>query len=169
LNKELVSGGLYRQYLAKQMIPHTIELTESWLESGSKVIIGCCYNEELQTIQEHFGDKCVVYHGGMSAKQKDKAQEEFTNNPDCKVFISNIISGGVGITLISSNVLIMNSFDFILSSLIQFLDRNFRVGQRQHVYTYIQLFNNTYCEHVYNKVIKKSLVINKIIRDEKNK
>jgi len=169
LNKELISGGLYRQYLAKQMIPHTIELTESWLESGSKIIIGCCYNEVLQVLQEHFGNKSVVYHGGMSAKQKDKAQEEFTTNPNCKVFIGNILAAGVGLTLITSNVLILNSFDFVPGNLVQFIDRNFRIGQKQHVYTYIQIFNNTYCEHVYNKVIKKNLVINTIIKDEKNK
>ena len=166
LNKELVSGGIYRQYLAKQMIPHTIELTESWLESGSKVIIGCCYNEELNTIKEHFNDSCVIYHGGMTTKQKDEAQERFMTDSKCKVFIGNILASGVGLTLTSSNVLILNSFDFVPGNLSQFLDRNFRVGQKQHVYSYIQIFNNTYCEWVYNKVIKKSLVINTVIKDE---
>ena len=169
LSKDLVSGILYRQFLAMEMIPNTIELTESWLESGSKVIIGCCFNEELDKFKEHFGDQCVTYHGGMSPKQKDNAEDEFRNNPNCKIFIGNIIAAGVGLTLISSNVLILNSFDFVPGNLSQFMDRNFRVGQKKHVYTYIQLFNKTYVEIVYNKVIKKSIVIDTIIKDEKTK
>jgi SWI/SNF-related matrix-associated actin-dependent regulator 1 of chromatin subfamily A len=169
LYKDLVSGTLYRQYLAKQMTTHTIELCESWLESGSKVIIGCCYNEEIAELKEYFGNKCVTYHGGMTPKQKDKAQEEFTQNPNCKIFIGNMIAAGVGLTLVASNVLILNSFDFVPGNLSQFLDRNFRVGQKKHVYTYIQIFNNTYTEVIYNKVIKKTLVIDTIIKEEKSK
>jgi SWI/SNF-related matrix-associated actin-dependent regulator 1 of chromatin subfamily A len=175
LNKELISGGIYRQYLAKQMIPNTVELTESWLESGSKVIIGCCYNEELDIFKQHFGDKCVTYHGGMTEKQKDIALNEFNNNENIDVFIGNIIASGVGITCLStvknrpSNVLILNSFDFVPGNLKQFIDRNYRVGVMEHVYSYIQIFNNTACEWVYNKIIKKSLVIDTVIKDENNK
>ncbi len=120
LNRQLVEGGLLRQYLAKVMVPHTIELTEEHIEDGSKVIIGCCFNVEVDLLKEYFGNKCVIYKGGMTTKQKDKAQEEFTHNPKIKVFIGNIQSAGVGLTLVSSNITIMNSYDWVPSSNEQF-------------------------------------------------
>jgi SWI/SNF-related matrix-associated actin-dependent regulator 1 of chromatin subfamily A len=169
LNRQLVEGGLLRQYLAKTMIPHTIELAEEHIEDGSKIIIGCCFNIEVDLLKEHFKNKCVIYKGGMTTKQKDKAQEEFTNNPKIKVFIGNIQSAGVGLTLVSSNITIMNSYDWVPSSNEQFQDRNFRLGQTKDVTTYYQLFNNTYSEHVWNTLIKKLMTIDTVIKDEKNK
>ena len=56
------------------MVPHTIELAEELLEEGRKVVIGCCYDEELYSLKEYFGDRCVVYNGKMNSKQKDAAK-----------------------------------------------------------------------------------------------
>jgi len=169
LNKQLVEGSLLRQYLAKTMIPYTIELAEEHIEDGSKIIIGCCYNIEVDLLKEHFKDKSVIYKGGMTSKQKDKAQDEFTNNPKIKVFISNIQAGGVGLTLNAANITIMNSYDWVPSSNEQFQDRNFRIGQEKDVITYYQLFNNTFSEYIWNTLIKKLMTINTVIKDEKNK
>jgi SWI/SNF-related matrix-associated actin-dependent regulator 1 of chromatin subfamily A len=168
-SQQLVEGTLYRQFLAEKMVPNTIELTEDWLESGSKVIIGCCYHKEIEMFQKHFKDSCVVFHGAMTAIQKDKAQDKFINDPSVKVFVGNIIAAGTGITLISSNVLIMNSFDYVPGNNSQMLDRNYRIGQTNEVYSYFMLFNQTHNEWMWTKVVKKMMVIDTVIKDEKSK
>ena len=102
LNKELIEGGLYRKYLSNQMVPNTIKLAEKCLARGEKIVIACCYDDELYTLRDYFKDKCVIYNGKMSLKEKDEAIKKFNSDPNVMIFIGNIIAAGVGITLTSS-------------------------------------------------------------------
>ena len=52
LNKELIEGGLYRKYLSNQMVPNTIKLAEKCLARGEKIVIACCYDDELYTLRD---------------------------------------------------------------------------------------------------------------------
>jgi SWI/SNF-related matrix-associated actin-dependent regulator 1 of chromatin subfamily A len=169
LHRELIEGGLLRRFLAGAMIPHTIELAEEHIADGSKIIIGCCYTAEIDRLKEHFKAKCVTYQGGMTAKQRDGAQDKFTNDPSVKVFIGNIQAAGVGLTLVSSNITIMNSFDWTPSGNQQFQDRNYRLGQTKEVTTYYQLFSGTYSEHMWNTLMKKLMTITTVVKDERSK
>jgi len=169
LNKELLEGGLYRRYLSNQMIPHTIELTEKCLKRGEKVIIVCCYDEELYTLRDYFGDKCVIYNGKMSLKEKDAAKNKFITDNNCKIFIGNIIAAGVGLTLITSRIVIFNSFDYSYANNSQMEDRCYRIGQTRDVHIFYQLFKNTDCERVWNIVLKKEYIIKKVIKKESEK
>ena len=56
LNKELIEGGLYRKYLSNQMVPNTIKLVEKCLARGEKIVIACCYDDELYTLRDYFKD-----------------------------------------------------------------------------------------------------------------
>jgi SWI/SNF-related matrix-associated actin-dependent regulator 1 of chromatin subfamily A len=175
LNKKLVSGGIYRQYLAKCMTTYTIELAEEFIFHNSKVVIMCWYLEEVNLLSEHFGDKCVVYKGGMTQKQKDKAQEEFNNNPAIDVLIGNIISAGLGVNLVStvenrpSNCLILNSFDYVPANNQQAVDRIRRFGVKWDVNIYYLMFNQTHSAYMFDKVLKKNMVIDTVIKEEKYK
>ena len=169
LNKELLEGGLYRKYLSNQMVPHTIKLTNKCLEKGEKVIIFCCYDEELYTLRDYYKDKCVIYNGKISQKEKDEAKNKFTNNPECMIFIGNLQSAGVGINLTSSRVVIFNNFSFVPGDCRQGEDRCYRIGQIKDVYIFYQFFKNTQYEKMWDTVLSKELVINQIIKKESEK
>lgn len=169
INKELIEGGVYRRYLSNQMVPHTIELVEDLLEEGRKVVIACCYDEELYTLQEHFGKKCVIYNGKLNAKQKDKAQDEFMNNPEVTVFIGNINAAGVGITLTASNAMVFNNISFVPGDNQQMMDRVHRLSSVDDVDIFFQIFNDTQYEKMWNIVLRKSLVIDQVIKKEDEK
>ncbi len=169
LNKELLEGGLYRRYLSNQMVPHTITLTEKCLERGDKVVIACCYDEELYTLRDHFGDRCVVYNGKMSLKEKDAAKEKFTTDPETMVFIGNIQAAGVGINLIASHVLIFNNISWVPGDNQQMCDRIYRIGQTKDVHIIYQFFRDTQYEKMWNTVLRKSLVIDQVIKKEDEK
>ena len=104
VNKELLEGGLYRRYLSNIMVPYTEKLADKLIEKGEKVVIACCYDEEIYTLKEYYGDAAVLFNGKCSLKQKDAAVEAFMGDDNVKVFLGNIQSAGVGITLISSCV-----------------------------------------------------------------
>ena len=123
----------------------------------------------MNILKEHFGDKCVVYNGKMSAKQKDAAQEAFTNDPNIMVFLGQIIAAGVGITLIASHIIIFNDLDYVPGNVRQFEDRIYRIGQTKDVHIYYQIFRNTQYEKIWNLVLKKELNINQVIKKESEK
>ena len=169
LNKELLEGAIYRKYLSNQMVPNTIKLADSFIEKGEKVVIACCYDEELYTLKEYYGDRCVIYNGKVSAKDKDKNIEKFTNDPNIMVFIGNIQAAGVGITLLASHTLIFNNISFVPGDNLQMQDRIYRIGQTKDVDIYYQIFRDTQYEKMWNIVLRKSLVINQIVKKEDEK
>lgn len=169
LNKELLEGGLYRKYLSNQMVPNTISMTDDFIESNEKVVIACCYDEELYTLREYFGDKCVIYNGKMSLKEKDEAVRKFMNDNETKIFIGNINAAGVGITLTSATKLIFNNISFVPSDNQQMCDRIHRLNQTKPVDIYYQLFRGTQYEKMWNIVLKKELIINQVIKKENEK
>ena len=169
LNKELIEGGLYRKYLSNQMVPNTIKLAEKCLARGEKIVIACCYDDELYTLRDYFKDKCVIYNGKMSLKEKDEAIKKFNSDPNVMIFIGNIIAAGVGITLTSSRVVIFNNFSYVPGDNNQFQDRVHRIGQTRDVHIFYQFFKDTQYEKMWNTVLSKSLIINKVIKKEDEK
>ena len=169
INKELLEGAIYRKYLSNQMVPNTIKLADSFIEKGEKVVIACCYDEELYTLKEYYGDRCVIYNGKITAKDKDKNIEKFTNDPNVMVLIGNIMAAGVGITLIASCKLIFNNISFVPGDNLQMQDRIYRIGQTRDVDIYYQIFKDTQYEKMWNIVLRKSLVINQIVKKEDEK
>ena len=169
LNKELIEGGLYRKYLSNQMVPNTIKLAEKCLAKGEKIVIACCYDDELYTLRDYFKDKCVIYNGKMSLKEKDEAIKKFNSDPNVMIFIGNIIAAGVGITLTSSRVVIFNNFSYVPGDNSQFQDRVHRIGQTRDVHIFYQFFKDTQYEKMWNTVLSKSLIINQVIKKEDEK
>lgn len=169
LNKELIEGGLYRKYLSNQMVPNTIKLAEKCLARGEKIVIACCYDDELYTLRDYFKDKCVIYNGKMSLKEKDEAIKKFNNDPNVMIFIGNIIAAGVGITLTSSRVVIFNNFSYVPGDNSQFQDRVHRIGQTRDVHIFYQFFKDTQYEKMWNTVLSKSVIINQVIKKEEEK
>ena len=169
INKELLEGAIYRKYCSNQMVPNTIKMADEFISQNKKVIIATCYDEELEMLKEYYGDKCVVYNGKMSAKQKDAAQKAFTENPNIMIFIGNIQAAGVGITLVVSNKLIFNNISFVPGDNRQMEDRCYRIGQTNDVDIYYQMFRKTQYEKMWNTVMRKELVINQVIKKEDEK
>lgn len=169
INKSLLEGAIYRQYISKIMVPKTTKLVDELVEQGEKVVIACCFDDELYTLKDYYGDKCVIYNGKMNSKQKDLSVDKFMNDPDCKVFIGNIMAAGVGITLISSCHLVFNDIDYVPGNNFQMQDRICRLGQKRTCHVYYQIFNNTQYEKIWDIVMKKSFTIDQIIKKEVEK
>ena len=169
LNKNLLEGAIYRQYLADEMVANTKKLTDEMLAKGKKVVIACCYDNELYTLKEQYGDRCVIFNGKMSLKQKDDAVAAFMGDDSVDVFVGNIASAGVGITLTSSDCLIFNDIDYVPSNNFQMEDRIHRIGQTKPVDIYYQIFRNTQYERMWRIVMRKQTTIDAVIKKEDEK
>ena len=165
--KSLVELILLRKFIAAQAIPYTIEMAENAIEMGRKVIIFTSFTEELEILQHHFGKIAVKHNGPMTTLQKQKSVDAFQQNAKIKVFIGNIKSAGVGITLTEGTVVIFNSFDWVPGSNEQAEDRAFRIGQKNDVNVYYQLFDNTISNRMWEMLNNKKDIISTIM-GEKN-
>jgi SWI/SNF-related matrix-associated actin-dependent regulator 1 of chromatin subfamily A len=164
--KDLVELILLRQFIAKQAIPYTIEMVENAIEMGRKVIVFTSFTDELEMIANHFGKSAVKHNGPMTNAMKQKSVDSFQNNDKIKVFVGNIKSAGVGITLTEGTVVIFNSFDWVPGNNEQAEDRAFRIGQKNDVNVYYQLFDETISSRMWNMLNDKKDVIS-IIMGEK--
>lgn len=129
LQKELVELILLRKFIAEKAIPYTIELVENAIEMDKKIIVFTSFNDELNILSEHFGKLAVCHNGSMTTKEKQASVDSFQNNPKVKVFIGNIKSAGVAITLTEATVVVFNSFDWVPGNNEQAEDRCVFAGQ----------------------------------------
>lgn len=169
LYKDLVEGIIVRRYLAKEMVSNTIELTDSQIEYGEKVIIVCTFQDEIDMLKKHYGDKSVIYNGKMTAKQKDKAIESFMNDESIMVFIANLTAVSVGLSLTVSHFLIFNSYSWQAAENNQAMDRIYRLTQTKDVACVYQLFTDSISKDMFNKVMKKEEIMNATIKAESEK
>lgn len=167
--KKLTENTILRQWLAHNMLDRTVSLAEKYLKLGHKVIIFCSYDDEVDSLREKFKDICVYHNGKLTNKKKTEAVNEFQTNPNIKVFIGNITSAGVGLTLTAGTVAIFNSFSWVSGDNSQAEDRIHRLNQTKPVTIYYQLFSNTFYEEMFDKVRGKQDIIDNIIVNEKNK
>lgn len=169
INKELLEGAVYRKYCSNQMVPNTEKLVDSLLKQGKKVVIACCYDEELYTLKDYYGDKCVVFNGKMNAKEKLESERLFKEDDSKVVFLGNIQAAGVGINLTSATAMVFNNISFVPGDNKQMEDRIYRIGQNKDVDIYYQMFRDTQYEKMWNIVLRKELIIDQVIKKEDEK
>jgi SNF2 family DNA or RNA helicase len=86
--------------------------------------------------------------GGV--KDREEQVSRFQTDPDCTVFVGQIATAGLGITLTAASTLVFYSLDYSMSNFEQARARIHRVGQSQKC-TYIYL---TAKETVDGKILK---------------
>lgn len=163
LQKDLVELVLLRKFIAEKAIPYTIEMVENAIEMDRKVIIFTSFTDELNILANHFGKLAVTHNGPMSTTEKQKSVDEFQTNDKVKVFIGNIKSAGVAITLTKATVVIFNSFDWVTGNNEQAEDRAYRLGQKNDVNIYYQLFEDTISIRMWETLKYKQNIINTIL------
>jgi SWI/SNF-related matrix-associated actin-dependent regulator 1 of chromatin subfamily A len=162
-DRALVELGLLRKFVAMEAIAETIDMAENIIEEGHKVIIFCNFTDELMELQRHFKNRCVIHYGEMSDNEKQKSIDRFQENKNVDVFIGNIISAGVGITLTEATHVIFNSFDWVPGNNEQAEDRAYRLGQTNNVTVYYQLFEDTISIGMWNTLQRKQDIIDTIM------
>ena len=154
-----------RQLIAYEKIQYTCELIDKCLDQGKKVIVFTNFTISLEMIHEKYKKNSVILNGSMSKEKKQESVDKFQNEDKIKIFISNIVAGGVGITLTAGEVVIMNDLSFVPADHSQGEDRAYRYGQKNSVLVYYPIFENTVEKIIYNILQKKKGVIDQVMGD----
>ena len=154
-----------RQVISYEKIPYTCELIDKALDQDKKVLVFTNFTMTLDMLHEKYKKNSVVLDGRMTANQKEASKEKFQNDPKIKVFILNIIAGGVGHNLTAAEVVIMNDLSFVPGNHKQAEDRAFREGQKNNVVVYYPVFENTIEQIIYNILQRKKNIIDQVMGD----
>ncbi len=155
-----------RKIIANEKVKHTIEFAENIIEQGKKVIIFTNFTDTLQMIHNHFGKQSVYLDGSCTKPQRQYAVDQFQENDKIKVFVGNLKAAGVGLTLTSAEVVIMNDLSFVPAEHAQAEDRAYRYGQKNNVLVYYPLFDNTIEGAIYDILTRKKQIINTVMGDD---
>lgn len=111
------------------------------VDAGKKLVIFARFRAEIAAIENLLRLRKIQYgsiYGDVSMEERGKIVEDFQTNPDTKVFVAQIQTAGLGITLHAASTAVFYSYDYNYANYAQALARIHRIGQRLPV-TYIHL------------------------------
>jgi len=127
------------------------DIIEEAQQGGQKLVVIARFTAEIAAIKSLL-DKRGIQYSAISGETKDRANQvtAFQNDPDVMVFIGQIATAGLGITLTAASTEVFYSTDYSMSNHEQARARIHRLGQK-HPCTYIYLIAR---ETVDEKVLK---------------
>ena len=111
------------------------------VDAGKKLVIFARFRAEIAAIENLLRLRKIQYgsiYGDVPMEERGKIVEDFQAHPDTKVFVAQIQTAGLGITLHAASTAVFYSYDYNYANYAQALARIHRIGQHLPV-TYIHL------------------------------
>lgn len=140
-------------------------------EAGQKLVVFARFRPEIAAICQLLEQRGIRYgriDGEVPMDQRGAIVETFQQDPGVKVFVAQIQTAGLGITLHAASAAVFYSLDFNYANYAQALARIHRIGQAQPV-TYIHLLaEHTVDEQVLDALERKEDLARTIVDGWKN-
>lgn len=132
------------------------DILESSIQEGHKLVVIARFIPEIHAIcrlleKKNIGYACIY----GATKDRQEQVNRFQCDPDCMVFVGQIATAGLGITLTAASTMVFYSLDYSMSNFEQTKARIHRVGQKNG------------CTYIY--LIAKGTVDSKILTALRNK
>jgi SNF2 family DNA or RNA helicase len=115
------------------------DIVDSAAEDGRKLVIIARFLPEIDAIRRMLDKKAIGYSViSGEIKDRDDQVRRFQTDPDVTVFVGQIATAGLGITLTAADTMVFYSLDYSMSNFEQAKARIHRVGQRNPC-TYLYL------------------------------
>lgn len=160
-----------RKELGLAKVKWVIERLEDMMEeSDEKIVVFAYHREVIETIHEHFGTiKSVKMYGGMTLKAKQNSIDQFCENDNCKLFIGQISSAGVGISLHAvCSTVVYAEMDYVPANMAQSEDRVHGVHQKYPVNIIYMVHDNSLDANMAWRIVEKQGVISEAIDNVKS-
>ena len=139
-----------RRNFPTKMSTKTTEMMEilAQIPDNEKVLIFSQFTNTLEIIEEsleetEWNDQVLYYHGGLSPGKKEDILTEFDTNPEKRILLISIKSGGVGLNLVQANHVILMDPWWNQAVEEQAVARAHRIGQTKQVHVYRISINNS--------------------------
>jgi len=127
------------QNISRAKLNALSDILDNAMQEGKKLVIIARFVPEIKAIcklleQQSIGYSCIM--GGVT--DRDDQVSRFQNDPEVQVFVGQIATAGLGITLTAASTMVFYSTDYSMSNHEQARARIHRVGQKENC-TYIYL------------------------------
>lgn len=148
-------------------------LLELWKEQGHKTLLFAQHRIMLDILEKFIrsmrGFNYRRMDGTTPIHTRQGLVDDFNNNADAHVFLLTTKVGGLGINLTGANRVIIYDPDWNPSTDVQARERAWRLGQKREVMIYRLMTAGTIEEKIYHRQLFKQFLINKILRDPKQR
>lgn len=175
-----ITGGFYYKYddlgckqavfIDNSKLSACMDLIDDLVSNGNKVAVFAEFQAEIEAIYNECVKrkyKCGTYYGKTNDKKRTELVEGFQNG-DTQVFIGQIESAGISITLTASTHMIFYSTGYKYGVYDQARARIHRKGQRNACTYYHLIANNTIDKKILKSLSNKEALAKSIIDDYKN-
>jgi len=127
------------QSISKAKLNALADIIDEAQQEGRKLVVIARFVPEIKAIcklleKQGIGYSCIM----GDVKDREAQVSQFQNDPNITVFVGQIATAGLGITLTAASSLVFYSTDYSMSNHEQARARIHRVGQRENC-TYIYL------------------------------
>ena len=128
--EKLTQLNILRKLSAMGKMKAALELIESIVDSGEKVLVFSSFVEPLVLLQSKIKSQSVMITGKTPVGERGEIVDKFQNDNNVKVFLGGTKSAGVGITLTAASSVIFLDYSFNPADLLQAQDRAHRIGTK---------------------------------------
>jgi superfamily II DNA or RNA helicase len=139
------------------------QLTDA-VSNRHKVLVFANYLDAIELISEKLSEQ-QIEHVTMTGSTKDrqKVVDQFQNDPNCKVFLLTLKTGGTGLNLTAADMVFIFDPWWNKAAENQAIDRAHRMGQSKKVFSYKIIAKATIEEKMIQLQEQKSELFNAII------
>jgi len=138
------------------------------IDAGKKLVIFARFRPEIDLIGQMLKKKKIRYgeiYGDVKLDDRGDIVKDFQTNPETMVFLAQIDTAGLGITLTAADTCVYYSVNFNYAAYSQSLARIHRIGQK-NTCTYIHLITEGTVDETILKTLVKKKYLAKTIVDE---
>ena len=140
---------------------------KEYLEINDKLVVFIWHRESCEILENEFKGECVSITGDTPTHKREAIKEQFQNDPKIKLFIGQIKSAGVGLTLTASKAVAFLEFGTTAPGMEQAEDRVHRIGQTaDSVLAYYLVMENSVDEQIMEVLNQRNKDLKKVLNDE---
>lgn len=142
------------------------DIIDGAVEDGRKVVVIAEHVIEVQTIGKLLDKKKIGYsmvYGDV--KNRDKLVKAFQEDPEVKVFVGQVATTALGLTLTAATLMVFYSMDYNMANYEQARCRIHRAGQKNEC-TYIHLVARGTVDEKVMKALREKANLAKTLVDE---
>jgi superfamily II DNA or RNA helicase len=142
------------------------DLLQEALEAGRKILLFGQFREMLAIIRRHLEETQVkyVYLDGAT-RDRQKAIDEFNNDPSVRLFLISLKAGGLGLNLTAADTVIIYDPWWNPAVESQAIDRAHRIGQDKPVHVYRLVTEDSVEQKIMELKRKKTALIEALVND----
>jgi len=153
----LVAITHLKQLAARAKLEASVDFAKTFLQTGEKLGVYAWHTTIVDQLAEQL--RAVKVQGGMTDAAKDAAVRAFQTAKDVRVFVGQIATAGLGLTLTAASKAMILEQGWTPGIMDQVLDRHHRRGQEHDVVGWLMLVDGTIDTDIYDLIQAKRKVV----------